>query len=119
MVPSVRSAAFALVAAGLLAGCADRSLYYWGNYEDTVLLYGEALEGADRSKQLELLDKDVARAAQKGKPLPPGFHAHYGQLLLETGDLAGAQDQFRIERERFPESAAFMDWVLTRLEAQP
>ena len=53
-------------------------------------------------------------SSDKNNTPPPGFHAHLGMLYA----LAGKQDQvaveFETEKKLFPESAAYMDFLLKK-----
>ena len=42
----------------------------------------------------------------------PGAHAHLGLLLSQMGDRSGAFRQFEEEKKLFPESRAFMDFLM-------
>jgi hypothetical protein len=46
----------------------------------------------------------------------PGFHAHLGYLYFQTGKLDQARQEFETEKAEFPESAVFMDRLLSNLK---
>ncbi len=99
----------------VLSGCASKSIYYWGNYEDTLYDAYASPEKADADLQIIRLEEDVQKAAAKGKPLPPGFHAHLGTLYYQTGDTEYAKRAFETEKDLFPESAVLMDRLIHNL----
>ena len=92
------AAVLALTACG---GSGQKALYYYGDYPDTVY---EGLKNNDTSlgKQTESKKMNVA----------PGAHAHLGLLLSQMGDRSGAFRQFEEEKKLFPESRAFMDFLM-------
>ena len=103
----------------LLNACAstDNVLYHWGTYQDT-LYEGFQLENTNTSpqKQLQALQQEQQIALSKGKALPPGFQAHMGYLFFQNGQLDQAAMAFENEKKQFPESAAYMDFVIGKLK---
>ena len=109
----IRAAALAAVA--LLAGCASPDLYTWGHYEGLVYATYAAPGQFPVERQIELLEQDYQQARSQNRPVPPGFHAHLGYLYYQLGRADQARQQFETEKATFPESAAFMDRLLTNL----
>ena len=104
----------ALVLLAFLSGCAGtppQSLYGWGSYEEQVYAH---LKGESREQQIEAMERDRQRIEAAGKVLPPGFYAHLGLLYVETGHDGEAIACFDTEKNRFPESATFMDFLLDK-----
>ena len=104
----------------VLAGCAspETTVYRWGIYEDLMYLsYSEPGE-ADSITQAQRLGEDIARTQAEGKRMPPGVHAHLGYLHYSVGDWESASAHFRRERELFPESATFINGILSRMKGQ-
>lgn len=54
----------------------------------------------------------IVQVNKQNKPMPPGFHAHLGLLYGEAGRFDEMRNQFLIEKELFPESAEFIDFLL-------
>ncbi|MDR0736842.1 MAG: DUF4810 domain-containing protein [Zoogloeaceae bacterium] len=103
---------FVLVASGCATGRPE-PLYQWGSYETQVYAH---LRGESREAQIPELERDLEKARAANKPLPPGFFAHLGLLYLETGNDEKAVDCFETEKQRFPESAAYMDFLLKKFK---
>jgi len=104
---------FGLFAVLLASGCAhqDRQpLYYWGSYQSQ--LYGHYKGEKGPEEQIAALEADAEKASAKGLALPPGFRAHLGMLYGETGRTDKMATNLEAEKERFPESAGFMDFLL-------
>jgi hypothetical protein len=106
----------ALTVALLAAGCAETEapLYRWGNYENLIYdMYvnpGEAEPGI----QIAKLTEDIQRANAEGKRVPPGVHAHLGYMYYTQGNPGEALQEFALERELYPESAVFIEGMLSR-----
>lgn len=47
-------------------------------------------------------------------PVPPGLHAHLGMLYGNTGHTDLAMAEFNTEKAAFPESAPFMDFLMSK-----
>ncbi|MEQ6289610.1 DUF4810 domain-containing protein [Vogesella sp. GCM10023246] len=102
-----------LLAAGL-SGCAGQQakpLYHWGVYQPQVYEYFKG-DGASHEAQIAALEADVQQARAKDEPLPPGYHAHLGLLYSHTGKLDQVKQEFTTEKTLYPESSAFMDFLL-------
>jgi len=112
-------AACALAGALLLAACSSHELYYWGDYEGSVGRVGGRDEGFDVVAEIDTLETDLEQAQNSDRPVPPGFHAHLGYLHYLNGNLAGAVNQLEAEKQRFPESAVFVDALLARIAPPP
>jgi hypothetical protein len=108
-----------LASAALLGGCAQapKTLYSW---ETFPRLQYEHLAGRSGSvaDQILAMDAHAAKARAAGQAVPPGFRAHLGLLQLAAGSPDQARGLFEAEKAAFPESAAYMDQLLRRLDAQ-
>ena len=114
---TARWLAGAIVIAGL-TGCAkQQTIYHWGNYQPAVWAYFKPNDSAAQAQQNEM-EKTVQEAQSKGKPLPPGFQAHLGLLYLKNGEPQKAQIAFQTEETQFPESKAYMGFLLKNFAPQ-
>jgi hypothetical protein len=114
-----RAAALTSLLAGVLAvGCGPGPLYYWGHYEPLVYEMYASPGKALPAEQIDELSADIATAQSKGRPVPPGVHAHLGYMYLQQGNAMAAREQFEIEKSLFPESTVFMDRLLSQMAAQ-
>lgn len=105
----------ALTTAALLAGCAPKGpepLYYWGDYQQQIYSYYQ--KDSDPQKQIDALNLDVEKARAVNKSVAPGLHAQLGLLYAKTGDTNKAFSQFATEKQLFPESAAYMDFLMSK-----
>jgi len=103
----------ALGAALAVTACAPTTRFEWGAYEQTLYAYTQNPE--NRSVYKTSLEQTIERG-QKRNAVAPGMHAELGYLYLEEGDSAAALQHFQQERSLFPESARFMDRVISQIE---
>ena len=97
-----------------LGGCkTTEPSYYYGSYQTAVYSYFKASE-VGASQQIEMLEGIIEQARGKGKPVAPGVHAHLGMLYFNTGNASLGQVNFDIEKTLFPESAAYLDFLMKK-----
>ncbi|PTT82854.1 DUF4810 domain-containing protein [Pelomonas sp. HMWF004] len=105
----------ALVAAALaLVGCAQpgpKPLYQWAGYQPAVYQHLKS-DGAEPGAQIAALEAQIEKNKVAGEASPPGMHAHLGLLYSKMGDDVAAQRHLQAERAQFPESAAYVDFLL-------
>lgn len=100
----------------LLTGCAKPTLYYWGQYEELIYVTYTAPGKAATEMQIEKLEQDYQKARAANKRVPPGFHAYLGYLYFQLGKVDAARQELETEKAEFPESAVFVDRLLTNLK---
>lgn len=98
-----------LVAAALMTGCKSPEIYYWGHYENLVYATYAKPDKVTAESQVLVMQEDMHKAVSANKPLPPGFHAHFGYLYYQIGKPDEALEEFKKEKAQFPESAVLMD----------
>ncbi|OYT89276.1 MAG: DUF4810 domain-containing protein [Burkholderiales bacterium PBB6] len=106
----------ALAAAAALVGCAQPAkppLYVWGAYQGQVYEHLRA-EGGNPLDQYAVLSAQLQQTVSSGGRVPPGLHAHLGLLQLKLGKPDEAFAHFESEKKLFPESAAYVDWLMKR-----
>ncbi|MGF6571540.1 hypothetical protein ABH945_003661 [Paraburkholderia sp. GAS333] len=110
----------AMTAALLLAGCAASRpppLYQWTGYQPAVYDYLKG--GKDPQQQIDALEKALQEIRAKGATPPPGFHAQLGMLYASVGKDGPAMEQFGDEKQLFPESSTYMDFLMKPKTKQP
>jgi hypothetical protein len=109
----IKPAALALAAAFVLTGChtAPKTMYQWGAYQPQVYQH---FKGESPDQQIAALEKDLQAISAAGNTPPPGFHAHLGMLYALTGKQDQVAVEFETEKKLFPESAAYMDFLLKK-----
>ncbi|MCF7521970.1 DUF4810 domain-containing protein [Neisseria sp. ZJ106] len=100
----------------LLTACGTQqptTLYYWGNNNADVYQRLKS-DGKPLGEQINNMEKYFQEAAKKQQSPAPGAHAHLGLLLNDAGQTRQAQSEFEAEKAQFPESSAFMDFLLKK-----
>ncbi|MDP8162420.1 DUF4810 domain-containing protein [Pasteurella skyensis] len=95
----------------VVIGCQSPSpsLYYWGNYSDSVYSYYDDETTLDTQQQNML--QIINNAQESGKQVGPGIYAHLGLISLKQGMAQKAQDYFQKEMTLYPESATFIQFL--------
>jgi len=115
MIANTPRLALLVAACSLLAACAQapKTLYQWEGYQPQVY---EHFKGQSPQQQITELEKGLERIAAKGNVPPPGYRAHLGMLYAETGRDDLALQQLQAEKAAFPESAAYIDFLLKKYQ---
>jgi hypothetical protein len=102
-----------------VVGCAQapKSMYQWGEYQGQVYEYFKG-NGKSPLEQLGALEAQLQKATATGAAVPPGFHAHMALLQLKLGRSDEAMAHLQTEKKLFPESAAYIDWLLRSKSAK-
>ncbi|MGY6214449.1 DUF4810 domain-containing protein [Methylolobus aquaticus] len=112
-----RGAKRALRAIWLLAasvfdtGCAPKTLYNWGGYEDSLYLRYTAQDFTQAETEAAGTLPTTAHPLR----VPPGVYADYGFLLYRRGDYARAIQYFEKEKATYPESSLLMTRLIDRV----
>ncbi|MEG3001971.1 MAG: DUF4810 domain-containing protein [Comamonas sp.] len=107
----------ALALTALLVGCASgpKSIYSWNSYQTQVYSYLKS-DGPAQEEQIQELEKGVQQTAGKDARLPPGYQAHLGLLYLNAGRTDQALAAWEQEKQQFPESAPYINYLVSNLK---
>jgi hypothetical protein len=107
----------ALASATLLGGCVSQPqpLYHWAGYQEQVYAHFKN-DGSGPEQQIAALEAGLQEARARNAAPPPGLHAHLGMLYAQVGKADQVRQQFETEKSLFPESAAYMDFLLRNAE---
>ncbi len=89
----------------LTAGCVPATHYTWNNYDDK--LYQHYKNPVESELFIEHL-KGIIEQGEKTNKVPPGIYAEYGYTLYEKGGFQEAANNFKLERDKWPESKVLM-----------
>lgn len=106
--------ACALAGSALITGCASQQtqpMYNWSGYQPELYAYFKA-DDTSAQEQLIVLEKNKQQTEQTAGLLPPGYRAHMGLLYATSGQMDQAKLAFESEKQHFPESTQFMDFLL-------
>ncbi|WP_455926014.1 DUF4810 domain-containing protein [Pseudomonas putida] len=103
--------AITLFAGLVLGGCAQqpKTLYQWEGYQGQVHEY---FKGESKEQQAQALEADLEKIRAKNGTPPPGYHAQLGLLYSSLGKNDQMVQQFQQEKTLFPESSAYMDFLI-------
>lgn len=108
----------AIAAIGIaLGGCAQpgpRPLYQWDGFQRQLYEYFKG-DSSSPEEQLQVLQAQAQKALGAGAALPPGFRGHLAMIYLRLGRFDEAKLQLESEKASFPESTAYMDFLLKRM----
>ncbi len=108
-----------LLASLTLTGCAHKTavppLYGWQGFEKNLDTYfrGDRESLDTQAKQME---GDLQKMRAANTAIPPGYQAHMGLLYGKQGDLARFQQHLEAEKQQFPESQTFIDFLLRKFQ---
>ena len=107
------SVAAVLLATAGLQGCATKpaSIYQWEGYQTNVDSYFRA-DKVSPDAQIQLAEADLQKIKAAGGVVPPGYKAHLGLLYAKQGKLDLFAQQMKAEKEQYPESETFVDFLL-------
>lgn len=110
---------FALALALGLTACAappPKPLYQWNGYQARLYEYFKN-SGANAGEQIAALEAQLQQNEAARLASPPGLHGHLALLYSKMGDDAAARKHLEAERALFPESAAYVDFLLKKSAA--
>lgn len=93
--------------------------YHWGSIETVLYRRLVRPERTSPEEGIAKLRKELEKAAEAHRAAPPGIHAFLGLLLLESGAVAEAREEFAMEKTIFPESGLLMDRLIQKLGEVP
>jgi hypothetical protein len=96
-----------------LTGCVTKppTLYQWQGYENSVDEYLRGDKSSPDQQRVQMED-ELKKIQSNGYRAPPGFYAHLGLLYGQLGNLDQFVGQVNAEKQLFPESAPYMDFLL-------
>lgn len=105
-----------LLASALLSGCASNTIYYWGNYENTLYRYTKQPGAETFERHKRELERIIANGQNGERPVPPGIYFELGMMEAKSNNVERAVSLFRKEKQAYPESTQFVDSAISMLE---
>jgi hypothetical protein len=116
MMPNVYRIAPLLCCLMLISACVSTpTLYEWDDYQATMYHH---FQGKPQIDKIPDMEKGLEKMRAANKTPPPGFHAYLGFLYSETAQNTKAIEQFNAEKKLFPESEAYMNFILKKYGKQ-
>lgn len=95
-----------------LAACTPgHLLYQWGPYQPISYQLMQQ-DPITLQEQIHAMEEHSRQVDSAGGKVPPGYHAQLGLLYAHTGNMERMRAEFMREKELFPESAVYMDFLL-------
>jgi hypothetical protein len=106
-----------LVGALVIGGCAQPQLYNYNNYSENYYEYKKDMSEESTLKLQSCIEQAIEESdkSRSGR-VPPGMHANLGYLYLKGGSPKQAIANFEKEKSVYPESAHFMDRIISKVE---
>jgi hypothetical protein len=89
-------------------GCAPKSIFYWGDYSETLYDYKKNPDEKTLAAHEKSLQDIITASPKKHKQVPPGVYAEYGFLLIKDGKEQEGLVYFDKEATLYPESIVFI-----------
>lgn len=106
-----------ILATCLVSACSSssqpNSLYYWGKYQN--IQYQSFDESKSLPEQVTAMENYFNEVTEKQGHAAPGSHAHLGMLYTKMGRIDDASAQFDLEKQLFPESTHYMDFLKSNI----
>lgn len=106
-----------LLSLAALTGCqSTQPLYDYGPYQQSLYSHFKN-EDVSLQREIDALEKTLAKSAAKNQPAGPGLNAHLGYLYIESGQRDTGIRYLQQEKALYPESARFVDFLLKNAKA--
>jgi hypothetical protein len=108
---------FAALSVAVLSGCqSTKPLYHYGSYQTNLY---EHFKNEDTAipEQIEALEKTIRDSGRNKLQVGPGLYAHLGFLYLQNGQRDTGLSYLQKEKQLYPESARFIDFLLKNARA--
>jgi hypothetical protein len=99
-----------------LASCAPKTLYSWGNYDDTSYVYLKHSDEKSTGELIKTYRQLIEKQEGTRKTVPPGIYADYGFILLQANKTEEGRAMLEKEIALYPESKIFIERILKMFE---
>lgn len=107
----------AALSVAALSGCqSTKPLYHYGSYQTNVYEHFKN-EDSSVTEQIETLEKTISESSRNKLQVGPGLYAHLGFLYLQSGQRDTGLSYLQKEKQLYPESTQFIDFLLKNAKA--
>ncbi len=107
----------AALSVAALSGCqSTKPLYHYGSYQTNVYEHFKN-EDSSVTEQIEALEKTISETNRNKLQVGPGIYAHLGFLYLQSGQRDTGLGYLQKEKQLYPESTQFIDFLLKNAKA--
>jgi len=97
-------------------GCAPQSMYYWGNYSNTLYHFRKDANDEARDKHMAELEAIVKGSNEHNQRVPPGVYCELGYMHAKKGNKSQAMELFTLEKTTYPESTHFVNRLVESIK---
>lgn len=100
-----------------LVGCQTKKpLYHYGSYQSNLYEHFKNEDSAV-TKEIDDIEKTIAETATNQLKVAPGIYAHLGFLYIQSGQVDTGLGHLVKEKELYPESTKYIDFLLNNAKA--
>ncbi|MDP8269152.1 MAG: DUF4810 domain-containing protein [Candidatus Tenebribacter davisii] len=99
----------------VFTGCYQTTLYYWGNYSNSLYNYKKLETEGNLNKHIKSIEKIIKQSDYLKKKVPPGIYCEYGYYSMQEGNYSEAKKYFDLEIKLYPESEKFVTVLVQRI----
>jgi hypothetical protein len=100
---------FIVLSSIFLLGCAPQRMYYWGDYSKTLYMSKKNPSEQSNLDHQQALENIIEESGKSNLRVPPGVYAELGYIYFRQNKKDLAIQNFKMEKQLYPESALFMD----------
>ena len=89
----------------LLTACASQTIYYWGDYSNTLHQYNKSPSEQSLERHRRELERLIDQAERREKQVPPGLFFELAMLEVKRGNSQRAKALMQQEMDTYPESS--------------
>jgi hypothetical protein len=93
-------------------GCAQKRMYYFGNYSNTLYSCEKNQDDESLLKHKQELETVITESGSRNLPVPPGVCAELGYINLKSNNSKEAIRLFLVEMQLYPESKHLMNRLI-------
>jgi hypothetical protein len=105
-----------MLVAFCLTSCTPKTLYSFGNYDDTSYKYLKNSDEKSTERLIKTYQQIIEKQQGTRNAVPPGIYADYGFVLLQANRTKEGKDMLEKEIALYPESKVFIDRILKMFE---
>jgi hypothetical protein len=97
---------------------ADRAMYCWGNYSDSLYDCKKNPDPETLAKHKEVLENIIEESKKRELRIPPNVSAELGYNYAAQNNNKKAIELFNLEKQIYPESSILMDRLISQAETR-
>jgi hypothetical protein len=105
----------ALLSLGLVGCSGTKTLYHWGDYNETAYEYQKEPSPETQQAHVDEMLEIVEDATDDHELVPPGIYFELGMYYAEQNQIQTAKVYFDKELQTFPESKTMVAFALQQL----